>query len=121
MTFEKTLQDEYRSMMGYAPADVVEELINTGADIIGANCGNGMEGMIRITEEIRKMNSSVPVLIHANAGLPEYRDGKTHFPETPEQMAALTPKLIAAGASIISGCCGTTPDHIKKISDALTH
>ncbi|MFN8254351.1 MAG: homocysteine S-methyltransferase family protein [Bacteroidales bacterium] len=119
MTFEKTVQGEYRSMMGYAPADVVDELINAGADIIGANCGNGMEGMIQITREIREKNKEIPVLIHANAGLPEYRDGNTFFPETPEQMANLAPKLVQAGASVIGGCCGTTPEHISKIADSI--
>jgi 5-methyltetrahydrofolate--homocysteine methyltransferase len=87
MTFEKTLQDEYRSMMGFAPADVFQELINSGADIIGANCGNGMEGMIRITREIRAINKDIPIIIHANAGLPEYKDGNTVFPESPVDVA----------------------------------
>jgi 5-methyltetrahydrofolate--homocysteine methyltransferase len=121
MTFEKTVQGEYRSMMGYAPTDVVDELINAGADIVGANCGNGMEGMIQITKEIRGINKEIPVLIHANAGMPEYKDGKTCFPETPEQMANLAPKLVQAGASVIGGCCGTTPEHISKIADSIMH
>jgi 5-methyltetrahydrofolate--homocysteine methyltransferase len=119
MTFEKTLQDEYRSLMGFAPADVFQELINSGADIIGANCGNGMEGMIRITREIRAINKDIPIIIHANAGLPEYKDGNTVFPESPGQMALLIPQLLDAGATIIGGCCGTTPEHIRKISEAV--
>jgi 5-methyltetrahydrofolate--homocysteine methyltransferase len=118
MTFEKNLQNEYRSMMGFAPADVVDELIAAGADIIGANCGNGMEGMIQITKEIRMINKKIPLLIHANAGLPVYEDGKTVFPESPEQMAHFIPELIQSGANIVGGCCGTTPKHIQKIAQA---
>jgi 5-methyltetrahydrofolate--homocysteine methyltransferase len=57
--------------------------------------------------------------VHANAGLPQYVDGKTVFPETPEQMAALVPEIVKAGANIIGGCCGTTPEHIRVIKEAV--
>lgn len=117
MTFEKTVDNEYKSMMGVSPSQMVEEIISQGAEIIGANCGNGIEGMIQIVEEIRKVNKRIPVLIHANAGLPIYKDGETIFPETPEQMASYVYQLIDAGANIIGGCCGTTPNHIRKIAE----
>ena len=71
--------------------------------------------MIGIVEEIRKANKDIPVLVHANAGMPVYRDGETVFPETPDEMAGLVPKIIAAGANIIGGCCGTTPAHISRV------
>jgi len=116
MTFERTLTGEYRSMMGVSPSEMVDILIEAGAHIIGANCGNGVEGMIMITKEIRAVNNTIPILIHANAGMPKYEDGETIFPESPEMMAGFIPKLIAAGANIIGGCCGTTPGHIEKIS-----
>ena len=119
MTFERTVSGEYRSMMGISPSDMTEQIIDAGAEIIGANCGNGIEGMIHIVREIRKTNSEIPVLIHANAGLPIYKDGKTVFPETPEQMAGFVKELIDAGANIIGGCCGTTPAHIKKIVEVV--
>ena len=117
MTFEKTVDNEYKSMMGVSPSQMVGEIISEGAEIIGANCGNGIEGMIQIVEEIRKVNKRIPVLIHANAGLPIYKDGETIFPETPEQMASYVYQLIDAGANIIGGCCGTTPNHIRKIAE----
>ncbi len=117
MTFEKILSGEYRSMMGVSPTDMVQSLIGAGADLIGANCGNGMAGMVEIVEEIRKANSEIPILVHANAGLPVYEDGETIFPEQPEEMAALVPEIINAGATIIGGCCGTTPEHIKKMRE----
>lgn len=119
MTFDKTVDGDYRSMMGVSPSDMANELIEAGADIIGANCGNGMEGMIAITKEIRSVNPDIPVLIHANAGVPIFKDGITSFPETPEYMAGLVDKLISSGANIIGGCCGTTPQHICKLVNAV--
>ena len=118
-TFERTRQDEYRSMMGISPAEAARAAMDAGADIIGTNCGNGFEGMIDIVREIRTVASDIPVLVHANAGLPRNIDGVDVFPETPEQMAALVPGLVRAGANIIGGCCGTTPDHIRAIREAV--
>ncbi|MBN2637288.1 MAG: homocysteine S-methyltransferase family protein [Prolixibacteraceae bacterium] len=119
MTFEKTVTNEFRSMMGVSPAEMVNTLIDAGAELIGANCGNGIENMIGIVEEIRKVNSEIPILIHANAGMPVYQDGETVFPESPEEMGKLIPKIIAAGANVIGGCCGTTPGHICKVREAV--
>jgi 5-methyltetrahydrofolate--homocysteine methyltransferase len=119
MTFDRLLTDDYRTMMGVSPSEMVQPLIDAGASVIGANCGNGMAGMIRIVEEIRSVNKQIPVLIHANAGLPEYQDGITRFPESPQETASYVQKLITAGADIIGGCCGTTPEHIRKIKDAV--
>ena len=119
MTFEKTVSGEYRTMMGVSPSEMVQAMKEAGADIIGANCGNGIEGMIVIVQEIRSADKQIPVLIHANAGIPEYVDGKTVFPESPEQMAAFIPALADAGANVIGGCCGTTPRHIRMISETL--
>ncbi|MEA1875486.1 MAG: homocysteine S-methyltransferase family protein [Bacteroidota bacterium] len=115
MTFDKTIQGDFRTMMGVSPEQMVEELIKAGADIIGTNCGNGMENMIPIVEAIRKTDKNIPILVHANAGLPHLQDGKNVFDETPEITASFIPKLIDAGANIIGGCCGTTPKHIQAI------
>ena len=86
-----------------------------GAAIIGANCGNGIADMIGIVKEIRKVNALIPILIHANAGMPQYCDGETTFPESPSDMAGRVKEIIHAGANIIGGCCGTTPDHICEV------
>jgi 5-methyltetrahydrofolate--homocysteine methyltransferase len=75
--------------------------------------------MIGVVEEIRKVNASVPLLIHANAGNPVYQDGETRFLETPEQMSGLVEQLVKAGANIIGGCCGTTPEHIRQIAQKI--
>ena len=116
MTFEKTVNGEYRSMMGVSPTEMMIELVPEGVDIIGANCGNGIEGMIQIVKEIRLCNAVIPVLVHANAGMPVYDDGKTVFPETPIQTASYVKAIIDAGVNIIGGCCGTTPEHIRQIA-----
>ncbi len=121
MTFDKLVTGEYRTMMGISPSEMVQPLVEAGASIVGANCGNGMAGMIPVVEEIRRTHSSIPILVHANAGVPVYRDGITIFPESPEDMAARVNALLRAGASIIGGCCGTTPEHIKAIREALNN
>jgi 5-methyltetrahydrofolate--homocysteine methyltransferase len=119
MTFDKTVQGEFRTMMGVSPTEMVENLVEAGAELIGANCGNGIADMIGIVQEIRKANAEIPVLVHANAGMPHYHDGQTVFPETPDEMAMLVPKIIAAGANIVGGCCGTTPGHICRVREAV--
>jgi 5-methyltetrahydrofolate--homocysteine methyltransferase len=119
MTFEKTDEHAYHTMMGVTPAQMTEELVRAGATVIGANCGNGIRDMIGIVQEIRSVNKTIPVLIHANAGTPVYRDGRTVFPESAEQMAEFIDELIDAGANIIGGCCGTTPEHIKRIAEIV--
>jgi 5-methyltetrahydrofolate--homocysteine methyltransferase len=119
MTFEKSDDNTFNTMMGITPAQMAREIADAGATIIGANCGNGIENMIGIVKEIRSINKHIPILIHANAGAPIYKDGKTLFPETPEQMAGFVDTLIHAGANIIGGCCGTTPEHIRKIAEIV--
>ena len=116
MTFGKTITGEYRSMMGISPTEMINELVPEGVDIIGTNCGNGIERMIDIVKEIRLANSDIPVLVHANAGMPILEDGKTTFPESPIQTAKFVKSIIDAGANIIGGCCGTTPEHIREIA-----
>jgi 5-methyltetrahydrofolate--homocysteine methyltransferase len=118
-TFEKSAEKEYHTMMGVTPEQMVEEMTNAGATIIGANCGNGVERMIDIVETIRSVNKTIPVLVHANAGMPVYEGGNTIFPETPEQMAGFVNRLLGAGANIIGGCCGTTPEHIRQIANIV--
>lgn len=117
-TFEKTINDDYRSMMGVSPTEMAKAIIAVGADIIGTNCGNGMARMIDIVKELRAVDADIPILVHANAGLPKNIDGVDIFPDTPEGMANLLPGIVAAGANIIGGCCGTTPAHIAALKAA---
>jgi len=118
-TYDKTLQGEYRTMMGISPAEAALAAIDAGADIVGTNCGNGLKNMIDIVKEIRSVAPDTPILVHANAGAPQYIDGADVFPETPEMMANLVSEIIMAGTNIIGGCCGTTPEHIKAIKEKV--
>jgi 5-methyltetrahydrofolate--homocysteine methyltransferase len=118
-TFELNQDGEYRSMMGTGIDEYLEMVQDAQVDIIGANCGNGTSGMIEIVKRIRANESSLPILIHANAGLPIYKNGETIFPETPADMAVQMSELVSAGANIVGGCCGTTPGHIRLICKHL--
>jgi len=118
-TFEKTVKGEYRTMMGVSPEEAARDMLKAGAHIIGANCGNGIEQMIDIVKEMRRAAPGAPILVHANAGLPQNKNGVNIFPDTPEKMAQLAPEIVKAGANIVGGCCGTTPQHIRAIKNAL--
>ena len=108
----------FRTMMGVTPERAAREAVAAGADIVGANCGNGIVNMIEITRQMRTAQPSTPILINANAGMPVLEGEKTVFKETPEFMASKVPELIKAGAQIIGGCCGTTPEHIAAMARA---
>lgn len=119
LTFERTLKGDYRTMMGVTPAQMAPACLQAGADIIGANCGHGFRQMIDVVQAIRMAAPGAFILVHANAGLPVNRNGVDIFPDTPAMMADFVPALIAAGANIIGGCCGTTPEHIAAIAKVL--
>jgi 5-methyltetrahydrofolate--homocysteine methyltransferase len=118
-TFEKTVKGEYRTMMGVTPAQAALAMVEAGAHVIGTNCGNGISGMIEVVREMRAVCPDTPILVQANAGAPQNVGGRTVFPESPEQMAAQVPALLEAGANIVGGCCGTTPDHIRALGAAV--
>jgi len=117
-TFDKTAQGAYRNMMGISPAQAAEEMTRAGADIVGSNCGNGPEDLLAITLEIRAHTDRY-LMIQPNAGVPELHDGRTVFRATPDEMAACIKPLVEMGVNIIGGCCGTIPDHIAAMRQAL--
>ncbi len=117
-TYQQAAHGTFRTMMGHSTAKTTAAALDAGADIIGTNCGYGMAQLIKITREIRQIDAAVPLLVHANAGLPHLRDGVEVFPETAEDMADQVGELLQAGANIIGGCCGTTPEHIRAIKNA---
>jgi len=116
-TFDAT-PNGFRTMMGIDPQRVAAELAEAGADVIGSNCGNGIEQMIGIAVELRR-HTELPILIHANAGLPELVGDQTVFRQGPEEMASHVRAVLEAGANIIGGCCGTTPEHIAAMRAAV--
>lgn len=117
MTFNETPRGFF-TVMGNNIAKVAAGLSDAGVDILGSNCGNGLEKMIRIAKDF-KASSNLPIIIQANAGLPENRNGELFFPETPEFFASKVGELIDSGVSIIGGCCGTGPDHIRAMRKVI--
>ena len=118
-TFQRIAGGGYRTMMGVAPKEAAEAAAEAGADVVGANCGQGMAQMIDIVREMRAAVPGKPILVQANAGMPKQVGGVDVFPETPEDMAGYVPAVVAAGAQIIGGCCGTTPAHLAAMRQAL--
>lgn len=113
MTFERTRRGFF-TVMGTSIEQAVRSLTEGGAHILGSNCGNGSDEMVAIALEFRAL-TSLPIAIQPNAGLPEHQNGALVYSESPEFMAARARDLLAAGVSIIGGCCGTTPAHIQAL------
>jgi 5-methyltetrahydrofolate--homocysteine methyltransferase len=108
-----------RTMMGVDPKTAAIRLTEAGADIVGHNCGGATpQEVTRILNEIREV-TAVPLVSRPNAGTPEVADGKTCWPFSPQQYAEEVPKWLAAGARIVGGCCGSTPEHAARISRVL--
>lgn len=118
-TFDKTVDNTFRTMMGVSPTKMASTLINEGVDLIGTNCGNGFEGMIEISKEIRKSFPEFPLVVQANAGMPQLIDGENVFPEGSKEMASKIPQLIDVGVNIIGGCCGTSPEYISEFAKVI--
>lgn len=112
MTFDRGVKG-YATMMGITPGRAAETLEAAGADAVGSNCGSGTDDMIHVAG-IMKQATGLPLWFKPNAGLPELVGGKTVYRETPDEMASRIPGLVEAGADIVGGCCGTTPDHIRR-------
>ena len=107
-----------RTMMGVTPEQAAEELAAAGADVIGANCGNGIAGYVPVCERLHAA-TKLPIWIKPNAGLPAMVAGKVTYASTPEEFASHVPKLAAAGALYIGGCCGTSPAYLRAARLAL--
>jgi len=109
----------YRTMMGVSPEEAAKALKEAGAIAVGANCGSvEMADMPEILKLMRKV-VKIPFIVHANAGKPQLRGNVTVFPQSPEDIAVPMPEVVKAGARIVGGCCGTTPDHIRSIRKAV--
>jgi 5-methyltetrahydrofolate--homocysteine methyltransferase len=117
MTFELG-KTGLKTPWGVDVQTAVKELTNTGADIIGSNCGKGFDEMLKVINEMKKLTTK-PILAQSNAGIPELVDGNLHYVETPEMIAPKVNELLKSGVNIIGGCCGTNPSHIKKMRETL--
>lgn len=113
-----TFDDNGRSVLGTSPEAAAITLEAVGANIVGSNCGLGVEGIYEILSTMRRV-TRLPLISQANAGLPFLKEGRTIFPGTPEDMTAYHERMLDLGVRIIGGCCGTTPLHIRAIREAL--
>ena len=113
MTFDAT-PDGPHTIMGNPAAQCATVLVEAGAAAVGTNCGTGPETMIGFVRALRSAVDA-PLLVQPNAGLPELRAGEVCYPESPGSMAGFVERLVEAGATIVGGCCGTTPRHIRAI------
>lgn len=110
--------EDGRTVTGTDPQTAAITLDAMGADIIGINCSLGPEQLVPIVKIISQ-NTTKPISVQPNAGMPQLVEGKTIFPMGPEDFGTWAPKLVQAGATYIGGCCGTTPEHIAAIKSAL--
>jgi methionine synthase I (cobalamin-dependent) len=111
-------KEKDRTMMGSTPEQVARELEQAGADVIGANCGQGIETAVAVCRRL-KAASALPVWIKPNAGLPQMDGGKVRYATGAEDFASYIPRLLEAGASFVGGCCGTSPDFIRAVRAML--
>ena len=117
MTFDTGKKND-RTMMGVTPAQAAEVLAEAGADVIGANCGAGVEVAAPICVALAAA-TSLPVWIKANAGMPELIDREVVYRMTPDEFAGHAEGLVEAGARFIGGCCGSTPEFISALARRL--
>jgi 5-methyltetrahydrofolate--homocysteine methyltransferase len=113
MTFDLTEQG-FCTSTGAPVPEAIDGLTEAGADLIGSNCGTGIKNMVNLAESFRQ-HTDMPLIIQSNAGLPQIVDGHLIYAESAEFMAEKSRRLIDLGVSIIGGCCGTTPDHIRAL------
>jgi len=105
-------------MMGVTPEQAAEALIEAGADMVGCNCGIGIDNYIVVAGKLRAATDK-PIWVKANAGLPEIEEDKVVYRMKPEEFADKVKLLIEAGANIVGGCCGTSPAFIAAIRKVL--
>lgn len=110
--------ETFHTAFGVSIEKAVQELTGAGADGIGTNCVAGMGAATRIVGRMRQL-TDLFLLAEPNAGLPRIEGGQTVYDETPEMFAEGSAALARAGANVVGGCCGTTPEHIGRLAQAL--
>jgi 5-methyltetrahydrofolate--homocysteine methyltransferase len=110
--------DRDRTMWGESPTDVVKSLLAAGADVVGMNCGRGPDRAIVIIRQMREV-SDAPLVAYPNAGLPVTTGDTVTYELGPEEMARDYPALLDAGCNIVGACCGSNPEHIRRISEIV--
>jgi methionine synthase / methylenetetrahydrofolate reductase (NADH) len=115
---QMTLEEDGNSLYGTAPEVFTKRLDEWGADVVGINCSVGPQVMLESLERMVKVTSR-PISVQPNAGKPRAVDGRNLYLCSPEYMASYARKFILAGAQVVGGCCGTTPDHVKAIKSSI--
>ena len=110
--------DRDRTMWGESPAEVAKSLLGAGADVIGMNCGRGPDRAIAIIREMRAVTDA-PLIAYPNAGLPITTGDSVRYELGPDEMAREYPALLDAGCDIVGACCGSNPDHIRRIAEIV--
>lgn len=111
--------DDIRTLWGDSVFDIVEQLTQAGAKVLGSNCGDLIEEMPTLAKKMREI-TDLPLIFEVNAGRPKVdEEYRSIYPLEPEGLAEIAYQLKQAGANIIGGCCGTTPEHIRAISKRL--
>ena len=113
-----TFKEDMRTFYGTDPVTALITLQSMGVDAVGANCSTGPDRMIELIRQM-KQYATVPIICKPNAGLPKLVDGKTVYDMDADQFAAEMKVIVETGASIIGGCCGTTPEYIRLVADAV--
>lgn len=109
-----TFDEKGKTLYGNTPEGCMVVLQSLGADVVGINCSTGPEKMAEMVRQMKKY-ANVPILAKPNAGLPQMVDGETVYDMGPEEFASFGPMLMEAGAAVLGGCCGTTPEHIARL------
>jgi methionine synthase I (cobalamin-dependent) len=107
-----------RTMMGVSPTKMVEAIHPLGVAAVGANCGRSLADMERVLAELAALNTGIPLWIKPNAGLPRMVGEVARYDTGPAEMAEYARRFIEAGARVVGGCCGSSPEHIGAIAGA---
>ena len=110
-----------RTMMGLSPTTMMNAIRPLGVAAIGANCGRSLDDMQKVVDELAGLNAGIPLWIKPNAGLPRMDGDVARYDTTPQTMAGFTERFIKAGASIVGGCCGSSPAHVAAIAAAAEY
>jgi methionine synthase I (cobalamin-dependent) len=114
-----TFDTRGHTMMGVSPERAVKALLDWGSDAIGGNCGNGPDELIPVIEKMRAVAPHARLVAKSNAGMPELVDMRAVYRSDPAEFAAQVARMRQAGATIVGGCCGTTPAHLGVISTTI--
>ncbi|HET6228704.1 MAG TPA: bifunctional homocysteine S-methyltransferase/methylenetetrahydrofolate reductase [Longimicrobiaceae bacterium] len=115
---QMVIREDGRTPYGTEATVLAERLSEWGADVVGLNCSVGPHAMLQVVEQMAGATTH-PISTQPNAGLPREVDGRMIYMASPEYMATYAARLIRKGVRIVGGCCGTTPDHIARMRDAV--